>query len=97
MQVEFIDSICLPVYKNLIILSDHLQPMLTGKGPFWKIRMSTLGFVCFYQKQHNNCQRAWHLDLRFLIVIVLGCEKNRVNWSNLIGEKTENEDSEKNQ
>merc|ERR1719350_1298439 len=30
MQVEFIDQICLPVYKNLIVMSDHLQPMLTG-------------------------------------------------------------------
>ena len=31
MQVEFIDQICLPVYQNLITLSDNLQPMLTGK------------------------------------------------------------------
>lgn len=31
MQVEFIDSICLPVYTNLVKLSDSLQPMLTGK------------------------------------------------------------------
>ena len=31
MQVEFIDTICLPVYTNLVKLSDNLQPMLHGK------------------------------------------------------------------
>jgi len=30
LQVGFIDQVCLPVYKNLIVMSDHLQPMLTG-------------------------------------------------------------------
>jgi len=30
MQVEFIDQICLPVYTNLINMSEQLQPMLTG-------------------------------------------------------------------
>ena len=39
MQVEFIDSICLPVYKNLIILSDQLQPMLTGEA-LWRFSKS---------------------------------------------------------
>ena len=29
-QVEFIDQICLPVYTNLINMSEQLQPMLTG-------------------------------------------------------------------
>jgi len=53
MQVEFIDQICLPVYQNLITLSDNLQPMLTG------------------------------------------CQKNRENWSHLIGENNTEEKEEK--
>ena len=28
--MDFIDQICLPVYKNLVTLSDHLNPMLSG-------------------------------------------------------------------
>lgn len=28
--MDFIDQICLPVYKNLVTLSDHLNPMLAG-------------------------------------------------------------------
>ena len=44
MQVEFIDTICLPVYTNLVKLSDNLQPMLHGKILLQAFKNMTLFF-----------------------------------------------------
>ena len=111
-QVEFIDQICLPVYKNLIVMSDHLQPMLTGKTIAGKIGgiISILGtvnkiqiclglfsvFSMFKKWFHILTKKikkwnlnVWPLKSRVTSVIVCpGCQKNRENWSSLIGVKT---------
>ena len=53
MQVEFIDTICLPVYTNLVKLSDNLQPMLHGKLiPYFRNKEFGEEFFFFLVKFH---------------------------------------------